>query len=114
MLTLPVTAGTFKKSFFNGDGTVELTSDQDAWRSLFENNSPFDKKADAVANMKIGVNGTKPLTFGGAGTMKVIVSGSVEAVHQIQLIWPDSQIDPAIARSLKPEAKQLLVRFLLQ
>src|SRR5262245_37934955 len=92
MLTLPVTAGTFKKSFLNGDGTLEITSDQDAWKTLFDNSSPFNINADQIANLKIGVNGTKPLIVGGTGTLKIAVSGNVEAVHQVQLIWPDTDI----------------------
>ena len=114
MLTFPVSADTFKRSFLGGDGQLEISSDQDGWRALVENNRGFDKNVDRIADVKFGVNATSPLRLGRPDTLKMGISVGVEGVHQIQLIWPDTQIDPSTTRGLKPGANQLLLRLLLQ
>jgi hypothetical protein len=52
--------------------------------------------------------------LGRADTLKIGVSASAEAVHQIQLIWPDSQVEPNTLRDLQPGASEYVVRLLLQ
>jgi hypothetical protein len=114
MLTFPVSASTFKRSFLGGDGQLEISSDQDGWRALVDSNREFDRSVDRIADVKFVVNATNPLKLGRPDTLKIGVSVGIQGVHQIQLIWPDTQIDPSTTRGLKPAANQLLLRLLLQ
>src|SRR5512138_1414052 len=84
MLNLPVSATTFKKSFLGGDGQIEINTDEDAWRSLYDSKATFNKDVDRVADVTFGVNATTPLTLGRADTLKIGVSAGVQAVNQIQ------------------------------
>ncbi|MDA2937602.1 hypothetical protein MYX75_04985 [Acidobacteria bacterium AH-259-A15] len=66
MLSLPINVETFRRSFLDGDGTLEIQSDGDVWKNLFQNCLKFEKdprKVDQVADLKVGVNSTKTLTL---------------------------------------------------
>jgi hypothetical protein len=114
MLQLPVSEKTFQRSFLNGDGQVEISSDQDVWRKIVDAGGVFDPTIDRVADVKIGVGGTRPVQLGGAGTIKIGLSGNVQAIHQIALMWPAPDLDLIKSRRLQPAAGQLLVRLLLE
>ncbi len=114
MLNLPVSSNTFKRSFLGGDGQLELGTDQDAWGKLFDSNGTFDRSVDRVADVKVSLGTSRELTLGRADTVKIGVSGGVEAVHQIQLMWPDDQIEPSVTRGLQPGSNEFLMRLLLQ
>jgi hypothetical protein len=114
MLILPISSETFKRSFLGGDGQLEISSDQDGWQDLAASNAPFDRSVDRVADLKVSLGTTKALTLGRADTLKIGVSAKAEVIHQIQLIWPDSSMEPGTTRDLKPSPSELLVRLLLQ
>src|SRR5512137_127577 len=110
MLTLPISSDTFKRSFLGGDGQLEVASDKDAWKALVASGAPFDRSVDRVADLKISLGTEKALVLGRADTLKIGLSASAEAVHQIQLIWPDSQVEPGTLRDLQPGASEYVVR----
>jgi hypothetical protein len=114
MLSFPISSGTFKRSFLGGDGQLEVGSDQDAWKVLVASGAPFDRSVDRVADLKVSLGTENALMLGRAGTLKIGVSASADAVHQIQLIWPDSQVEPHTLRDLQPGASEYVVRLLLQ
>ena len=114
MLRFPISSGTFKRSFLSGDGQLEVGSDQDAWRELVASGEPFDRTVDRVADLKVSLGTETALVLGRANTLKIGVSAGAEAVHQIQLIWPDSQVEPGTTRDLQPGASEYVVRLLLQ
>ena len=114
MLRFPISSGTFKRSFLGGDGQLEVGSDQDAWRELVASGEPFDRTVDRVADLKVSLGTETALVLGRANTLKIGVSAGAEAVHQIQLIWPDSQVEPGTTRDLQPGASEYVVRLLLQ
>src|SRR4030095_7676090 len=114
MLNFPISSGTFKRSFLGGDGQLEVGSDQDAWKALVTSGAPFDRTVDRVADLKVTLGTEKALMLGRAETLKIGVSASAEVVHQIQLIWPDSQTEPGTTRDLAPGTSELLVRLLFQ
>ncbi len=92
MLSLPISSGTFRRSFLGGDGDLQISSDGDVWKKLVENGLRFEKdpgKVDQVADLKVGVNSAKTLDLGDKAGFNLAVSGGAEAVHQIQLIWPN-------------------------
>lgn len=113
MLNLPISASTFKRSFLGGDGTLEISSDQDAWLALVDGNKPFNPKVDSIADVKVSLGTERELGLGRTGSWKIGVAASVEAGHQIQLIWPGSQLAPGISRGVAPGASDLLVRLVL-
>ena len=114
MLKFPISSGTFKRSFLGGDGELEVGSDQDAWRALVAGGAPFDRSVDRVADVKVSLGTEKSLVLGRADTLKIGVSAGAEAVHQIQIIWPDSQVEPGATRDLQPGASEYVVRLMLQ
>jgi len=113
MLNLPISASTFQRSFLSGDGNLEIATDQDAWKKLFTDNQPFDSSVDRIADVKVSLGTEREFTVGRDDSWKIGISAGVEAGHQIQLIWPDSQVAASIVRGLKPSANDLLVRMVL-
>src|SRR3954470_24303520 len=114
MLTLPISLNTFKKAFLGGDGNLEVHTDQDIWGTLVANGGRFTPAVDSVADLKISVGAQTPLSLGAASTIKIGVSATAEAIHQISLIWPASSADArATMRGLQPAEGQLVVRLLL-
>ena len=114
MLTFPISSGTFTRSFLDGDGQLEVGSDQDAWRTLVASGAPFDRTVDRVADLKVSLGTGKTLMLGRADTLKIGVSAGAGAVHQIQLIWPGSEVEPSTLRDLQPGASEYVVRLVLQ
>lgn len=114
MLNLPVSEETFKKSFLGGKGQLQIASDRDAWRELFDGGGPFDKTVDRIADLRFGVEEAEPLRLGGQGTMRIGFSGGLSAVHQIQLIWPGDAAEPSLRRGVEPGAGEVLVRLLME
>ena len=114
MLTFPISSGTFKRSFLGGDGQLDVVSDDDAWKALAASGAPFDRTVDRVADLKVSLGTEQALMLGRADTLKIGVSAGAEAVHQIQLIWPDAQVEPGTLRDLQPGASEYVVRLRLQ
>ena len=113
MLKLPISATTFGHSFLGGDGSLEISSDEDAWLSLVDKNEPFNPKVDDVADVKVSLGTERELGLGRAGSWKIGIAASGEAGHQIHLIWPGSQLAPGISRGVAPGVDDLLVRLVL-
>ena len=113
MLKLPISASTFKRSFLGGNGSLQISSDQDVWQTLVDANAPFTPKVDSIADVQVSLGTEKALSLGREGDWKVGVSASIEAGHQIQLIWPGGLVAPGIVRGMAPAAGDLLVRLVL-
>jgi hypothetical protein len=114
VIGLPASASTFKRAFLGGDGQIEIHSDQDGWTPLFRGDAPFTNKVDRVADVKFSLGTSREMTLGGPGSLKLGLSGSVGAMHQIQLIWADAPVEPGLTRGLKPGENDVLVRLLFQ
>ena len=91
MLSLPLNLGTFKHSFLDGDGSLEISSDKDLWKSLYDNGRPFSRDVQDLVDVKLGAGTTKPLRFGRQDALALNVSIGGEAQGRIDLIWPDEQ-----------------------
>src|SRR5678816_1895711 len=112
MLNLPMNLKTFKKSFLEGDGSLELTSDQDVWKAVFDGGKGFDRTMDQVADARVSIKTGNNIKLGGRETLKIALSGSAEVVHQIQLIWDDSIVPAGTRRDLSPDKDHVLIRVL--
>ncbi|HWN09306.1 MAG TPA: hypothetical protein VNO50_08615 [Pyrinomonadaceae bacterium] len=97
MLSLPINATTFKKTFFDGNGNLEISTDQDTWKSIYDSGQPFTKDNQKLAQIKLGMAATKPFQFGQPGTngLKLSLGISGEANGSVKLIWPGAT-DPLI------------------
>jgi len=98
MLSFPVNLNTFKKTFFDGDGNLEISTDQDIWKLLYDSNQPFTKDKPSIVQIKVGAGATKAFQFGEAGAdgLKLSTGVSGEAIGTVKLIWPGTN-DPLIA-----------------
>jgi hypothetical protein len=113
MLSLPVSLDTFKRSFLSGDGQLEIHTEKDIWGALVASKAPFPPSVSTVADLKLQLGTSKALTLGSAGTLKIGLSGSAQVVNQVQLIWPDSTVEPGTSHGLTPAKGELLIRLLL-
>jgi hypothetical protein len=114
VLSLPVNAGTFKRSFLGGDGQLELHSDGDVWKDLFENKGKFKAdaaKVDQIADLKVGVGASRDVTLGKSGGLSLTFGGDFEAHNQIQLLWPRAKALDKLGLTLKEG--ELYVRLLM-
>ena len=114
MLSLPVNAGTFKRSFLGGDGELELHSDGDVWKDLFTNKGKFKPDpgtVDQIADLKVGVGASKDVTLGKSGGLSLTFGGDFEAHNQIQLLWPKAKELEKLGLTLKDD--ELYVRLLM-
>ncbi len=93
MLSLPINAETFKRSFLGGDGTLEIQSDGDVWQTLVQKGDTFKPnpgEVDQLVELKVGVGSTRAVTLGKQDGLNLTFGGAFEAANQIELIWPDS------------------------
>ena len=114
MLSLPVNAGTFKRSFLGGDGQLELHTDGDVWKDLFDNKGRFKAdpgKVDQIADLKVGVGASTDVTLGKSGGLSLTFGGDFEAHNQIQLLWPKAKELEKLGLTLKDD--ELYVRLLM-
>lgn len=91
---LAINADTFSKSFLNGDGNFEITTSQNIWKDLFENNQPFTNDVTNIATLNFGTTTSKAFQFGEAGSVKLTVGLTTGMVGTIQLVWPDNPNNP--------------------
>ena len=73
-MLIPINKNTFKKSFLDGNGNFEITTDQDIWQSLYENKKPFSKDVDKLAEINFSVGTSKDFKFG--DTNKLALNGA--------------------------------------
>ena len=102
MLGIPVNISTFKKSFLDGDGHLEISSDKDLWKSLYENGKPFSRDVQDLVDLKFGAGTTKPLKFGRKDAFTLNVSAGGEVQGRIDLIWPDEDSELIRRHKLQP------------
>lgn len=88
MSFLSISKDTFKGSFLDGAGTLNLATDQDLWTKLIENNLQFHRGVDRVADVSAKLDADKPFTIGKPGVLALKVKAGFEAGHQIELVWP--------------------------
>ncbi len=92
MIKLPLSKTTFKRSFLNGKGEVQISSDQDSWTALVKNNEPFNRDVDDIARLGISVGtGQKNLQVGSKQGLAVTVSATGAVDGSVRLIWPQQQ-----------------------
>lgn len=96
MLTLPIDGTTLKRTFFEGAGNFELSTDQDVWKTLYDSGKPFTKDIQNLAQLKLGLGNNFQFGQAEASGLKLSVSASGEIIGTIKLIWPGSD-DPLIA-----------------
>jgi hypothetical protein len=115
MLTLPVSASTFKKAFLQGAGNLEISTDQDAWAILFNSGGCFTSDVDRVADVLFSLSTGSNFQFGIPNGMKLGISGWLDAHHQIELIWPGQESDVLKAYGLEKllTSGNLYLRLLL-
>ena len=92
-MIIPINANTFKKSFIDGDGNLEIKTDQDVWKSLYESGKPFSKDVDKLAEMNFSLGTTKNLKFGVKDKLALSVAFNSEAAGLIDLIWTADDSD---------------------
>lgn len=102
MLGIPLNGSTFKKSFLDGDGSFEISSDKDLWKSLYENGKPFSRDVQDLVDLKFGAGTTKPLRFGKKDALTLNVSIGGEVQGRIDLIWPDEDSELVRRYNLQP------------
>jgi hypothetical protein len=94
VLALPVNGDTFKRSFLDGSGQLELQTDNDVWKGLFTGGgvfTPTPGDVDQIADLKVGVGASNGVTLGKRGGLNLTFGGEFEAGNQIQLIWPKAR-----------------------
>ncbi|MDQ3130706.1 MAG: hypothetical protein M3Q99_08090 [Acidobacteriota bacterium] len=92
-MQIPINANTFKKSFLDGDGNFEISTDQDGWKSLYEAGKPFSKDVDSLAEIKFSIGTSKDLKFGESDKLALKVGFNSEAAGLIDLIWAADESD---------------------
>lgn len=96
-MLIPINADTFKKSFFDGTGNLEISTDQDIWTDLYEFDKSFSKNVDKIAELKLGVEPKSSLKFGEKNKLALDVDFSGQIAGKIDLIWPGDD-DEAIKK----------------
>ncbi len=89
MITLPINATNFEKSFLNGNGTLKIQTDQDVWQTLVNGNKEFTPEVDSLAEVKVDLSANSQLKFGQPenNQLKLDLDVSTENVGAIRLIW---------------------------
>jgi hypothetical protein len=115
MLSLPVNLSTFKKSFLDGDGSLDIASDKDLWKALYENGKPFSRDVQDLVDIKLGAATTRPLRFGRNDALALNVSISGDVQGRVDLIWPGEESEPLgrfnLRESLSAEQLYMAVAF---
>jgi hypothetical protein len=93
MLTLPINANTFKKSFLDGDGNFEISTDQDNWKTLYDLGKPFSRDVQDLVDLKFSAGTTKDLQFGEKNSLKIGVGFSSQILGHVGLVWPGEDND---------------------
>ena len=89
MLSIPINVSTFKKSFLGGDGSLEISTDQDAWKVLNDTGRPFSKDVQDLVDLKFSTGTSKDFQFGQKNKLTLNVSFNSEVGGRIDLIWPE-------------------------
>jgi hypothetical protein len=92
-MLIPINQNSFKKAFLDGDGNFEVVTDQDIWKSLYENNKPFSKDVDKLAEINFSLGTSKDLKFGDKNKLALKVDFSSHAAGLIDLIWAGDESD---------------------
>lgn len=97
MLSFPINLTTFKKSFLSGDGTIDISTDQDTWKTLYDSNAPFTKVNQNLVHLKLNLGTSGDFKFGESGQngLKLSAGVSGQTVGDIRLIWPGTD-DPLL------------------
>ncbi len=114
MFSIPVSNATFRRSFLDGNGTIEIEPDKDVWGLIARGGGPFTPDIDRLVDVRFSAGTTRPLAFGRADTLKMNVGAGAEVRHQLQVIWPGDATDAATTYNLKPAANELLMRLMLR
>src|SRR5438445_7050470 len=93
MLTFPINVNTFKKSFLDGDGSLEIATDHDAWKTLYDLGKPFSKDVQDLVKLNLSVGTSKDFQFGQKDGLKLGVSLKSQVIGHVGLVWPDEESD---------------------
>lgn len=92
-MALPINLDTFEKSFLGGEGTLDVTSAQDAWMTLFQSGKPFPKDVDDVADLKLNLGGSQSVSLGSPTGPQISLTPTAAFTGQIELIFAGQQKD---------------------
>ena len=101
-MLIPINKNTFKKAFLDGDGNIEVVTDQDVWKALYENGKSFSKDVDKLAEMKFSIGTSKDLKFGDKNKLALKVGFSSQVAGLIDLIWTGDESDLIKKYQLEP------------
>jgi hypothetical protein len=87
-MQFPLNGSTFKKSFLDGDGSIEIRTDNDTWGALYNQDKPFPSNVQELVNLKFSAGTSKDFQFGQADGLKLTVGFNSEVIGYIDLIWP--------------------------
>lgn len=111
MFRFPADGETFRRSFLEGRGTLEVGSDD--WMEPLKLNRPFLPKDKKVAAIKLG--GTGPaLKLGGKDTVQLELKQSAGLESAIELFWPTEQNYKTNCRELPAKDGMIAARVLLK
>jgi len=90
-MLLPINANSFKASFLDGNGSLNIVSDNDAWKTLFDSNGKFTEDTDSLAEIGLGAGTTKPLRFGAKDKLELEIGLQAQLAGGIELVFsPDA------------------------
>src|SRR5215204_3652402 len=92
-MLVPINKNTFKKSFLDGNGNFLITTDQDIWKNLYENEKPFSKEVDKLAEINFSVGTDQDFKFGDNSKLALKVEFNSEVSSLIDLIWDADDSD---------------------
>ena len=94
MLKLPIGKQTFQKSFLGGDGEIRISSELDAWASIFTSDRPFSRDLDDVAEISLQAGPAgRDLELGEPDGLQMTIQADGAVRGAIRLIWPGDQDD---------------------
>jgi hypothetical protein len=86
-MLIPINKDTFGGSFLDGNGNFEIKTDEDIWKSLYENNKPFSENVDKLAEMKFSAGTSRDFKFGDNQKLALKIGFDSQIAGLIDLVW---------------------------
>ncbi len=94
-LPIPTKIG---RDFLDGEGHLEINTDKNALDTILSTNQSFVQTADPIADVTVGADATKDLSFGRKGSLNLSLGIGASFTHQLQVLWP-GQDDTALSQA---------------